>query len=100
MPSGSLGVLLAALALSTPLLSLIGSVCVALTVAMRRSGMLLSLLVLPLIVPVLIFGAGACDAAQMGLAYTAPLLWLGAWLVVALVLAPLAAAAALKISLT
>jgi len=100
MPSGSLGVLLASLALSTPLLSLIGSVCVALTVGMRRSGMLLSLLVLPLIVPVLIFGAGACDAAQMGLAYTAPLLWLGAWLVVALVLAPLAAAAALKISLT
>jgi heme exporter protein B len=100
MPSGSLGILLASLALSTPLLSLIGSVCVALTVGMRRSGMLLSLLVLPLIVPVLIFGAGACDAAQMGLAYTAPLLWLGAWLVVALVLAPLAAAAALKISLT
>ncbi len=100
MPPGSLGVLLAALALSTPLLSLIGSVCVALTVGMRRSGMLLSLLVLPLIVPVLIFGAGACDAVQMGLAYTAPLLWLGAWLVVALVLAPLAAAAALKISLT
>jgi heme exporter protein B len=100
MPPGSLGVLLAALALSTPLLSLIGSVCVALTVGMRRSGMLLSLLVLPLIVPVLIFGAGACDAAQMGLPYTAPLLWLGAWLVVALVLAPLAAADALKISLT
>jgi heme exporter protein B len=100
MPSGSLGVLLASLALSTPLLSLIGSVCVALTVGMRRSGMLLSLLVLPLIVPVLIFGAGACDAAQMGLAYSAPLLWLGAWLVIALVLAPLAAAAALKISLT
>ncbi len=99
MPSGSLGVLLAALALSTPLLSLIGSVCVALTVGMRRSGMLLSLLVLPLIVPVLIFGAGACDAAQMGLPFTAPLLWLGAWLVVALVVAPLAAAAALKISL-
>jgi heme exporter protein B len=100
MPSGSLGVLLAALAMSTPLLSLIGSVCVALTVGMRRSGMLLSLLVLPLIVPVLIFGAGAGDAAQMGLPYSAPLLWLGAWLVVALVAAPLAAAAALKISLT
>lgn len=100
MPPGSLGVLLAALALSTPLLSLIGSVCVALTVGMRRSGMLLSLLVLPLIVPVLIFGGGACDAAQMGLPYTAPLLWLGAWFVVALVVAPLAAAAALKISLT
>ena len=100
MPSDVLPVLLAALALATPLLSLIGAVCVALTVAMRRSGMLLSLLVLPLIVPVLIFGAGACDAAQMGLAYTAPLLWLSAWLVVTLVVAPLAAAAALKISLT
>jgi heme exporter protein B len=100
MPADVLSVLLAALALSTPLLSLIGAVCVALTVGMRRSGMLLALLVLPLIVPVLIFGAGACDAAQMGLAYTAPLLWLSAWLVFALVAAPLAAAAALKISLT
>jgi heme exporter protein B len=100
MPADVLSVLLAALALSTPLLSLIGAVCVALTVGMRRSGMLLALLVLPLIMPVLIFGAGACDAAQMGLAYTAPLLWLSAWLVVALVAAPLAAAAALKISLT
>ncbi|HEX3894761.1 MAG TPA: heme exporter protein CcmB [Rudaea sp.] len=100
MPADVLSVLLASLALSTPLLSLIGAVCVALTVGMRRSGMLLALLVLPLIVPVLIFGAGACDAAQMGLAYTAPLLWLSAWLVVALVAAPLAAAAALKISLT
>ena len=100
MPADVLSVLIAALALSTPLLSLIGAVCVALTVGMRRSGMLLALLVLPLIMPVLIFGAGACDAAQMGLAYTAPLLWLSAWLVIALVVAPLAAAAALKISLT
>ncbi|MBR0343887.1 MAG: heme exporter protein CcmB, partial [Rudaea sp.] len=53
-----------------------------------------------LIVPVLIFGAGACNAAQAGLPYGAPLLWLGAWLTLALVLAPLATAAALKISLT
>ena len=63
MPADVLSVLLAALALSTPLLSLIGAVCVALTVGMRRSGMLLALLVLPLIMPVLIFGAGTCDAA-------------------------------------
>jgi len=49
---------------------------------------------------VLIFGAGACNAAQLGLPYGAPLLWLGAWLVMALVLAPLASATALKISLT
>ena len=100
LPDRVLPVLLGALALATPLLSLIGAVCVALTMGMRRSGMLLTLLVLPLIVPALIFGAGACNAAQAGLPYAAPLLWLGAWLVLALVLAPLAAAAGLKISLT
>jgi heme exporter protein B len=99
MPQQVLPVLVYALALATPLLSLIGAVCVALTAGMRRSGMLLTLIVLPLIVPVLIFGAGACNAAQLGLPFAAPLLWLAAWLVLALVLAPLAAAAALKISL-
>lgn len=89
-----------ALLLTTPLLSLIGAVCVALTVGMQRSGMLLALLVLPLYVPVLIFGAGACNAAQMGLPFLAPLLWLGAGLALALVLAPLACAAALRISIS
>ncbi len=93
-------VLLAALLLATPLLSLIGAVCVALTVGMHRSGMLLALLVLPLYVPVLIFGAGACDAAQIGVAYAAPLLWLAAALVATTVIAPLACAAALRISLS
>jgi len=100
LPHAVFPVLLAALALATPLLSLIGGVCVALTVGMRRSGMLLALLVLPLYVPVLIFGAGACNAAQAGFPFLAPLLWLGAGLVLALVLAPLACAAALKISLS
>lgn len=90
----------ATLLLATPLLSLVGAVCVALTVGMHRSGMLLALLVLPLYVPVLIFGAGACNAAQAGLPFLAPLLWLGAALVLALVLAPLACAAALRISLS
>ncbi len=99
LPHAVLPVLLAALALATPLLSLIGGVCVALTVGMHRSGMLLALLVLPLYVPVLIFGAGACNAAQAGLPFLAPLLWLGAALVLALVVAPLACAAALRISL-
>ena len=94
------GVLMIALLLSTPLLSLLGATCVALTVGMHRSGMLLALLVLPLYVPVLIFGAGACNAAQAGALYAAPLLWLGAALVLAVVLAPLACAAALKISLS
>lgn len=93
-------VLLQALLLTTPLLSLLGAVCVALTVGMQRSGMLLALLVLPLYVPVLIFGAGACNAAAMALPFAAPLLWLGAALVMSLVLAPLACAAALRISLS
>lgn len=99
LPHAQLPVLLAALALVTPLLSLIGAVCVALTVGMRRSGMLLALLVLPLYVPVLIFGAGACNAAQQGLSSAAPLLWLGAAGVIALVMAPLACAAALRVSM-
>ena len=93
-------VLLGSLALATPLLSLIGAICVALTAGMRRSGMLLALLVLPLYVPVLIFAAGACGAAQAGFSATAPLLWLGAGLALSLMLAPLACTAALKISLS
>ena len=100
LPRTVLPVLLTALALATPLLSLLGAVCVALTVGMRRSGMLLALLVLPLYVPVLIFAAGACDAAQSGLPFLAPLLWLGAALALALVLAPMACAAALRISIS
>ena len=100
LPHDVLPTLMLALALATPLLSLLGGVCVALTVSMRRSGMLLALLVLPLYVPVLIFAAGACNAAQAGLPFVAPLLWLGAALAMALVLAPLACAAALRISIS
>jgi heme exporter protein B len=99
LPRPVLPTLLLALALATPLLSLLGAVCVALTVGMRRSGMLLALLVLPLYVPVLIFAAGACNAAQSGLPFLAPLFWLGAALALALVFAPLACAAALRISI-
>jgi heme exporter protein B len=88
------------LALGTPLLSLIGAVIVALTVGMRRSGMLLALLALPLYVPVLIFGAGSVMAAAEGLPYAGALLLLGAALAMALVLAQLAAASALRIALT
>ena len=100
LPRSVMPVLIVALILATLLLSLLGAVCVALTIGMRRSGMLLALLVLPLYVPVLIFAAGACNAAQMGLPFLAPLLWLGAALALALVLAPLACAAALRISIT
>jgi heme exporter protein B len=92
--------LMASLALGTPLLSLIGAVIVALTVGMRRSGMLLALLALPLYVPVLIMGAGSVMAAADGLPYAGALLMLGAGLALMLVLAPLAAAGALRIALT
>lgn len=100
LPDTLLGPLLASLLLGSPLLSLIGAVVVALTVGMRRSGMLLALLALPLYVPVLIFGAGSVVAAAQGLPYVGAWLVLGAALVLATVLAPLAAAAALRIALT
>jgi heme exporter protein B len=99
LPADQLPVLLQSLALGTPLLSLIGAVVVALTVGMRRSGMLLALLALPLYVPVLIFGAGSVMAAAQGLPYEGALLLLGAGLASALVLAPLTAAAALRIAM-
>lgn len=99
MPSDQLPVLLTSLLLGTPLLSLIGAVVVALTAGLRRSGMLLALLALPLYVPVLIFGAGSVMAAAQGLPHAGALLLLGAGLTMGLVLAPLAAAAALRIAL-
>ena len=99
LPHGQLPVLLAGLALGTPLLSLLGAVVAALTVGMRRSGILVALLALPLYVPVLVFGAGSVSAAAQGLDPVGALLLLGAGLALALVLAPLAAAAAIRIAL-
>ena len=92
-------VLLGSLALGSPLLSLVGSVIMALTVGMRRSGMLLALLALPMYVPILIFGAGSVVAAAQGLPYLGAWWLLAAGLVLGLVLAPLAAAMALRIAL-
>ena len=91
-------VLLASLALGTPLLSLLGAVVAALTVGMRRAGILLALLALPLYLPVLVFGAGAVTAAAQGRDAGGALLLLGAGLLLALVLAPVAAAAAIRIA--
>lgn len=99
LPRNELPVLMASLALGTPLLSLLGAVVAALTVGMRRSGILVALLALPLYVPVLVFGAGSVVAAAQGLDPVGALLLLGAGLVLALVLAPLAAAAAIRIAL-
>lgn len=98
MPSDAIPVLIVTLALGTPTLSLIGAIGVALTVGLRRGGVLVSLLILPLYIPVLIFGAGAVDSAAGGLPVSAHLYLLGALLALAASLAPLAAAAALRIS--
>ena len=100
LPHSELPILMASLALGTPLLSLLGAVVAALTVGMRRSGILVALLALPLYVPILVFGAGSVAAAAQGLDPTGALLLLGAGLILAVVLAPLAAAAAIRIALS
>ncbi len=99
MPSHSLGILLLTLLLGTPVLSLIGAIGVALTVGLRRGGMILSLLVLPLYVPVLIFASNAVEIAGTGLPVSAQINILIAILVMAVVLAPWPTAAALKMSI-
>ncbi len=99
LPREAMATLLLALLLGTPLLSLIGAIGAALTVGVRGGGVLISLLVLPLYVPVLIFGAGAVDASAMGMDATGHLSILGALLLLGMVLAPWATAAALRISL-
>ncbi|MCH8091025.1 MAG: heme exporter protein CcmB [Proteobacteria bacterium] len=96
MSAEGFAALVLAMLLGTPSLTLIGAVGAALTVGARRGGALLSLLVLPLYVPVLIFGVGAVDAAIMGMAMRPHFLILGALLAGTLVLAPLAGAAALR----
>ncbi len=100
LPSEAIGVLLITLAMGTPILSLIGSVGVALTVGLRRGGIILSLLVLPLYVPVLIFASSAVETAAAGIPVSAQFSILGAMLALALSLAPLATAASLRISLS
>ena len=100
LPASSLGVLLATLVLGTPTLSAVGAIGVALTVGLRRGGMLLSLLVLPLYIPVLVFAASAVSAAAGGLPVAGQLYVLGALAALSFTLAPLAAAAALRISVS
>ncbi|MCQ8104701.1 heme exporter protein CcmB [Methylomonas sp. SURF-2] len=98
LPEQAMPTLWLSLILATPLLSLIGAIGVALTVGLRRGGMILSLLVLPLYVPVLIFASGAVDRAAGGLPTGAQINILAAMLLLALVLTPLPTAAALKMS--
>jgi len=99
MDPGSLSVLVAVLLLGTPILSLLGAIGAALTLGLRAGSSLLALLILPLYVPVLIFGAGAVDAVRSGLGATANLSLLGAGLLLSIVGAPFAAAAAVRIAL-
>lgn len=98
MPFSSLPVLLISLLLGTPVLSLLGAVGAALTVGLKRGGLLLALLILPLYIPVLILGSGALQAALQGLPAMGHLLWLSSLTALAVTLAPFAIAAGLKIS--
>jgi len=98
LSQNTLGVVTLSLLLGTPVLSLIGAIGAALTLGLRAANVLVALLVLPLYVPVLIFGAGAVEASVQGLSAQPYLLLLGATLVLSLVFAPWATSAALKIS--
>ncbi len=95
----SLKVLFLTLLLGTPTLSLVGAIGAALTVGLRRGGILLSLLILPLYVPILIFGAGAVDLTANGLDASGQLYLLAALLVLAATLAPFAIGGALRVAL-
>lgn len=95
----ALSLLMLTLLLGTPTLSLIGSIGAALTLGVRGAGVLLSLLILPLYIPVLIFGAGAVEADAAGLGIGGHLSLLAALLVLSLFFSPLATSAALRISL-
>lgn len=99
MPGEVYGVLLISLLLGTPLMSLIGAVGAALTVGVRRGSVVIALLVLPLYMPVLIFGSTAPLMAQQGIAPLGQILWLAAMLVLFATLAPLAAAYALRVNI-
>ncbi|MEX2164143.1 MAG: heme exporter protein CcmB [Sulfuricaulis sp.] len=99
LPESAIGTLTLSLLLGTPVLSLLGAVGAALTLGLRGGGVLVSLLVLPLYTPVLIFGAGAVAGVIAGTDVEAHFSLLGAFLALALAFAPWAAAAALRVSL-
>ena len=99
LSADALFVLTLSLLLGTPVLSLIGAIGAALTLGLRGGGVLVSLLVLPLYIPVLIFGSGAVEATTAGLGYEAHFSLLAAFLIVSLVFAPWATAASLRVSM-
>jgi len=99
LPGDALGVLLASLLMGTPALSLLGAAGAALTLGVRGGGALAGLLVLPLLVPVLVFGAGSVNAILIGINPSSHLSLLGAFLAVSCLVGPWAACAALRVAL-
>jgi len=99
LPPAALWTLVLSLLVGTPVLSLVGAIGAALTLGLRGGGVLVSLLVLPLYIPVLVFGAGVVDAGISGQGTQAHFWLLSAFLVLAVVFSPLATAAALRISI-
>lgn len=99
LEAASLKVMAISLLLGTPVLSLIGSIGGALTLGLRGGGVLIALLVLPLYIPVLVFGAGAVNAVSIGMSPNGGLSLLGAMLAIAMVFSPILTAYALKVSL-
>ena len=100
LPEASRMAMMLSLLVGTPVLSLIGAIGAALTLGLRGGGILLSLLILPLYIPVLVYGAGAVTVSAVDLADTQPYFsLLGAFFLLALIFSPLAAAAALRISM-
>lgn len=100
LPGDALLVLTLSLLLGTPVLSLIGAIGAALTLGLRGGGVLVSILVLPLYIPVLIFGTGAVEASSAGMEFGAHFSILGAFLLVSIVFSPWATAASLRISMS
>ncbi len=99
LPTQAMGALICSLLIGTPTLSLIGAIGAALTVGLRKGGLLTSLLVLPLYMPVLIFGAGTVQAGVLGMPIEGYLALLAAMLLFSLMFAPFAIVAALKLSI-
>ena len=100
LESQALGATILTLLIGTPLLSFIGAIGAGLTVGLQKGGILMSLLVLPLYIPVLIFATSAIDTSSMSLAYGGQLAILGAMLAVACIAAPLAISSALRVSVS
>jgi len=100
LPTDTIGVMMLVLLLGTPVLSMIGAIAAALTLGLRGGGVLVSLLVLPLYIPVLVYGSGAISTSMVeGLSIQPYLLLLSAFMLLALIFSPWATASALKISL-